>query len=64
MSNVTYDRRNEQQRIVVGDFIASSGDLGSSINLGGLSFSKIYAMNPYFIKNPLLDFFRGRIASL
>ena len=56
MSNVTYDRRNELQRIIAGDFIASSGDLGSSITLGGLSFSKIYALNPYFIKNPLVDF--------
>ena len=56
MSNVTYDRRNDLQRVTAGDFNASSGDLGSSINLGGLSFSKIYNIDPYFIKTPLLDF--------
>jgi outer membrane usher protein len=55
-SNVTYDRRSELQRITAGDFFASSGDLGSSVNLGGLSFSKIYSIDPYFIKNPYLDF--------
>jgi outer membrane usher protein len=56
MTNVTYDRRNDLQRVTAGDFNASSGDLGSSINLGGLSFSKIYTIDPYFIKTPLLDF--------
>jgi outer membrane usher protein FimD/PapC len=43
------------QRITAGDFFASSGDLGSTINLGGFSYSKIYRMDPYFIKNPMLD---------
>lgn len=56
MSNVTYDRRPRMQRFVAGDFFAASGNLGSSVNLGGLSFSKLYAINPNFIKNPLFDF--------
>lgn len=55
MSNFTYDRRDEMQRIVLGDSFASSGDLGSSVNLGGLSLSKVYAINLYFIKYPSLD---------
>lgn len=55
MSNITYDRRKEMQRLVAGDFIASSGDLGSSANLGGISFSKIYRIDPYFINRPMLD---------
>lgn len=55
MSNITYDRRKEMQRLVAGDFIASSGDLGSSLNLGGISFSKIYLIDPYFINRPMLD---------
>lgn len=56
MSNITYDRRKEMQRIVVGDFFASSGSLGSSVNLGGFSLSKIYQMDPYFIRYPTADF--------
>lgn len=36
MSNLTYDRRDDMQRIVAGDLFASSGELGSSLNIGGL----------------------------
>ncbi len=55
-SQIIYDRREDLQRFVAGDFFASSGELGSSVNLGGLSFSKIYQMNPYFIRYPLMNF--------
>jgi outer membrane usher protein len=56
MSNITYDRRKEMQRFIAGDFFAFSGDLGSSINIGGISFSKTYRIDPYFIKYPTIDF--------
>lgn len=55
MSSVTHDRREELQRIVLGDFFAASGDLGSSLNIGGASFSKVYRIDPYFIGYPLAD---------
>jgi outer membrane usher protein FimD/PapC len=56
LSNVTYDRREDLKRIVFGDFFASSGELGSTVNLGGISLSKNYGMNPYFIKYPEIGF--------
>ncbi len=56
MSNITYDRREDLKRIVVGDFFGSSGELGSTLNMGGLSFSKIYNIDPYFIKYPEISF--------
>lgn len=56
MSNVTCDRRKELDRFVFGDLFASSGDLGSTVNLGGLSYSKVYSIDPYFIKNPMLNY--------
>lgn len=56
MSNVTYDRRDTLQRVVAGDFYTVSGDLGSSLNLGGFSFSKIYRMDPYFVNRPSFNF--------
>ncbi len=55
MSNVTYDLRSDMQRLIVGDFFATSGGLGSSVNLGGFSFSKVYAIDPYFIVHPLFN---------
>jgi outer membrane usher protein FimD/PapC len=56
MSHVTYDRREDLRRIVFGDFFASSGELGSTVNIGGISFSKNYNINPYFIKYPEIGF--------
>jgi outer membrane usher protein FimD/PapC len=37
MSNITYDRREDLKRVVLGDFFASSGELGSALNMGGIS---------------------------
>ncbi len=54
-SDIIYDSRRNLQRTLAGDFFASSDDLGSTLNLGGLSFSKIYRIDPYFIKQPLFN---------
>lgn len=51
-SSLIYDRRQEMQRLVLGDLQASSGDLGSGLILGGIGFSKVYRINPYFINRP------------
>lgn len=51
-SSLVYDRRQDMQRTVLGDFAASSGILGTDVNLGGLSFSKVYRINPYFTNHP------------
>lgn len=56
MSSATYDWRDRMQRLTAGDFFASSGTLGSSNNMAGISFSKVYSINPYFITYPTVDF--------
>lgn len=53
-SSVTWDDRARLWRVVGGDFFASSGELGSSLNLGGISFSKVYRIDPYFINYPTM----------
>lgn len=55
MSSLTYDRRETLQRFVAGDAVASSGDLGGNVTLGGFSLSKTYAMDPYFIRFPMAN---------
>jgi outer membrane usher protein len=55
MSSITYDRRNDFQRVIIGDFFASSGNLGSTFNLGGFSYQKIFLMDPYFIQHPAMN---------
>lgn len=55
-TELVYDQPEELRRWVLGDSFASSGELGSSLNLGGVSVSKLYQINPYFIKTPLAAF--------
>lgn len=52
MSSVTYDDRDTLRRLVVGDFFTPSRDFSSGINVGGVSLSKLYSLDPYLIKFP------------
>ena len=54
-SNVTKDNAHLLQRYIIGDFSAYSGDLGSGGTFGGLSISKNYSIDPYFIRYPGLS---------
>jgi outer membrane usher protein FimD/PapC/outer membrane protein OmpA-like peptidoglycan-associated protein len=51
-----WDQQEQLRRFILGDFAAESGDLGSRLQMGGFSFSKVYQMDPYFIRYPLFDF--------
>ena len=54
-SSATYERRGDLQWFVLGDQYANSGDLGSTVNMGGIGFSKVYKLDPYFITQPVMD---------
>ncbi len=56
MTNVTRDRPERYTRLIIGDFFARSSEIGSSSNMAGISFSKNFALDPYFIRNPLISF--------
>ncbi len=60
-SSATYERRADLQWLMLGDQFASSGDLGSTVNIGGIGFSKVYRMDPYLITQPVFDL-RGAAA--
>jgi outer membrane usher protein len=51
-SSVTRDDRENLRRIVVGDFLTWSRDFSSSVNLGGISVTKLYGIDPYFVRFP------------
>lgn len=55
-TSITHDDRQTLQRLIVGDFFASSGNLGTAMNFGGISFSKSYSINPDFVKQPMAGF--------
>lgn len=52
LSSVTYDDRETLRRVVVGDFFTPSRDFSNGANLGGVSLSKLYSLDPYLIKFP------------
>jgi outer membrane usher protein len=54
-SNITKDNNDKLQRYILGDFSAYSGDLGSGGTFGGISISKNYSIDPYFIRYPGLS---------
>ena len=54
-TSATYERRGDLQWFVLGDQFANSGDLGSTVNMGGIGFSKVYRLDPYLITQPLFN---------
>jgi outer membrane usher protein FimD/PapC len=54
-TNVTWDRRDSLQRLILGDFFAPVAGYSTSLAFGGASFSKLYRMDPYFIQFPTLN---------
>ncbi len=56
MTSITRDDRTKLRRMVLGDVYASSGALGSTVMMGGFSYSKSYSIDPSFLKRPTLDY--------
>jgi outer membrane usher protein len=47
------DRRETLEQLAVGDFVTrQTGPLGSSLRLGGVSFSRRYSIDPYYVQFP------------
>lgn len=55
-TQVVHDRPAEQQRWIAGDHTAVSGELGSTLPVGGISLSKLYHLTPHFIRQPLAGY--------
>jgi outer membrane usher protein len=52
LTSATFDQRDDLRRIVVGDAFANSGVLGGGALLGGVTVSKEYSVDPYFVRYP------------
>ncbi len=55
-TNMTCESRHNLNRAVVGDLYAASGYLGSAVNMGGIGLSRNFSIDPYFIKQPMVDY--------
>jgi len=56
MTNLQYDDRTNLRRLTLGDFFTPTFDLSSSVPLAGVSLTKFYSMDPYFIQYPTAAF--------
>ena len=54
-TSVTVDDRQRLRRWVIGDSFANTGLLGGAIFLGGVSLSREYDVDPYFMRYPSAD---------
>lgn len=52
MTSVTQDDRENLRRTVIGDFFTPSREFNNGVNLGGISVSKLYGLNPYLTRFP------------
>jgi len=55
-SNVTINDRDRNIRTMIGDRLVNSDFLGGSLTMGGLSYFRDFALDPYFIRNPGLNY--------
>ena len=52
-TSVVRDRRETLERLALGDFVTvQPGPLGSSLRLGGVSFSRRFSIDPYYVRFP------------
>jgi outer membrane usher protein len=56
LTNVQYDERGDLRRWTLGDFFTPGFDLNGSVPLGGVSLTKFYSMDPYFVQYPTASF--------
>ena len=54
LSNATFDDRKSLRRVVVGDSFSSGGALGGGFHAGGVSVSRNFDLDPYFVRGPTL----------
>lgn len=53
LTNLTVDYPSEMRRVVVGDAFAQSSSVGGSVLLAGVSVSREFGLDPYFVRQPL-----------
>jgi outer membrane usher protein FimD/PapC len=56
LTYLQYDDRPGLRRWTMGDFFTEGFDLSSSVPMGGLSLTKEYRMDPYFVQYPTAAF--------
>lgn len=61
-TNLTRERRTDLTRLVIGDFFTLPSELNNPIQAGGISFTKRFHIDPYFVQYPTIGF-SGAVAA-
>jgi outer membrane usher protein len=62
-SSLTSDNSTSLDRWTIGDNFANFGELGGNLTVGGVSLSRQFSLNPYFVSTPQDSSIKGAIAS-
>jgi outer membrane usher protein len=63
LSSLTIDNNTSLDRWTIGDNFANFGELGGNLTVGGVSLSRQFSLNPYFVSTPQDSSIKGAIAS-
>jgi outer membrane usher protein len=55
LTSLTFDDRHHLTRYIAGDSVASTGALGGTVLLAGVTVSRDFSLDPYFVRFPTLD---------
>lgn len=56
LSNLIHDDPKRLMRVTLGDAFASSGELGAGQFIGGVSISRNFGIDPYYIRQPAMGY--------
>ncbi|MFO1396083.1 MAG: fimbria/pilus outer membrane usher protein [Burkholderiales bacterium] len=56
LTNLQYDDRPNLRRWTIGDFFTPNFDLAGSVPMAGVSLTKYFSMDPYFVQYPTAGF--------
>jgi outer membrane usher protein len=63
ISSITVDDNKSLERWTFGDSFANLGELGGNVTVGGVTASRQFSLNPYFVSTPQDSSIRGSIST-
>ena len=63
LSSVRIDHSKSLDRWTIGDNFANLGELGGNLSVGGVSLSKEFSLNPYFVSTPQDSIIKGSVTT-
>ncbi|NLH78808.1 MAG: hypothetical protein GX465_17435 [Acidobacteria bacterium] len=56
LTSVNFDDRPRLRRLTLGDTSVSAGPIGGAVVMGGVTFARDFALDPYLFRHPTMRF--------